>query len=63
MPKLESRLNHGEFKLKSKLQTKNWKKRSKVEKKQATLEISHGLRNFTTLAKFRRQPLSNVAGL
>ena len=27
MPILESQLNHGEFKLKSELQIKNWKKR------------------------------------
>ena len=41
MPRLESQLSHGEFKLKSKLQIKNWKKRSSAEKKQATLAISH----------------------
>ena len=29
MPILESQLNHGEFKLKSELQIKNWKKRIK----------------------------------
>ena len=39
MPRLESQLNHGEFKLKSELQIKNWKKRSSAESKQATLEI------------------------
>ena len=33
MPILKSKLNHGEFKLKSKLQIKIWKKRSSVEKK------------------------------
>ena len=46
MPRLESQLNHGEFKLKLELQIKNWKKRSSVEKKQATLAISQGLRIF-----------------
>ena len=40
MPRLESQLNHGEFKLKSKLHIKNWKKRSSAEKKQTTLAIS-----------------------
>ena len=43
MPRLESQLNHGKFKLKSELQIKNWKKRSSAEKKQATLAISQGL--------------------
>ena len=42
MPRLESQLNHGEFKLKSELHIKHWKKRSSVEKKQATLTISQG---------------------
>ena len=49
MPRLESHLNHGEFKLKSELQIKNWKKRSSAGQKQATLAISQGLRNFTGL--------------
>ena len=39
MPRLESHLNHGEFKLKSELQIKILKKRSSAESKQATLEI------------------------
>ena len=46
MPRLESQLNHKEFKLKSELQIKNLKKMSSAEKKQATLAISQGLRNF-----------------
>ena len=54
MPRLESHLNHREFKLKLELLIKNWKKRSSAEKKQATLAISKGLRNFATHAKFRR---------
>ena len=37
MPRLESQLNHGEFKLKLELQIKNWKKRSIGKKKQAAL--------------------------
>ena len=55
MPRLKSQLNHGEFKLKSELQIKNWKKRSSAEKKQATLEILKPLRNFAFAApiKFR----------
>ena len=52
MPRLESQLNHKEFKLKSELQIENWKKKSNAEKKQATLEISKGLRNFAELRKF-----------
>ena len=51
MPRLVSQLNHGEFKLKSKLQIKNWKKRSGSEKKQSTLAILQGLR--TRVVKFR----------
>ena len=54
MPRLVSQLNHGEFKLKSELWIKNWKKISSAEKKQATLAISQWLRNFATLQKFRR---------
>ena len=54
MPRLESHLNHREFKLKLEILIKNWKKRSSAEKKQATLAISQGLRNFTTHAKFRK---------
>ena len=54
MPRLENQLNHREFKLKSELHIKNWKKRSSAKKKQATLAISQGLRNFTGVAKFRR---------
>ena len=46
MPRLESQLNHGEFKLKSELDIKNWKKRSSTKKKQETLAISQGLQNF-----------------
>ena len=52
MPRLEGQLNHGEFKLKSELQIENWKKKSNAEKKQATLAISKGLRNFVELRKF-----------
>ena len=32
MPRLESQLNHREFKLKSELQIENWKKKSNAEK-------------------------------
>ena len=39
MPRLESYLNHGEFKLKSEVHIKNWKRRTSVEKKQAALTI------------------------
>ena len=39
MRRLESYLNHEEFKLKSELHIKNWKKRTSVEKKQAALTI------------------------
>ena len=46
MPRLENQLNHGEFKLKSELHIKNWKKRSSAEKKQVALAISQGLQNF-----------------
>ena len=46
MPRIESQLNHEEFKLKSELQIKNWKKRSNAEKKHAALAISQGLRIF-----------------
>ena len=51
MPRLVSQLNHEEFKLKSELHIKNWKKRSSAEN-QATLAILQGLQNFTTLVKF-----------
>ena len=69
MPRLEIHLNHEEFKLKSELHIKNWKKISSVENKQAALAISQ-FRNpyeifcmaanfrspciFTTPAKFRK---------
>ena len=43
MPRLESHLNHREFKLKLELPIKNWKKRSSAEKKQAALAILQGL--------------------
>ena len=52
MPSLKSQLNHGKFKLKLELQIKNWKKRTSAEKKQATLAISQGLRNFARLRIF-----------
>ena len=52
MPRLESQLNTREFKLKSKLQIKNWKKRSSAENKQIAFTISQGLRNFATPTKF-----------
>ena len=52
MPSLESHLDHGEFKLKSKLHIKNWKKRSSAAKKKATLAISQGLQNFAGLRIF-----------
>ena len=42
IPRLKSQLNHREFKLKSELQIKNWKKISSVEKKQPALAISQG---------------------
>ena len=54
MLRLESQLTHEEFKFKSELQIKNWRKRSSVEKKQATLAISQGLQNFAAPTKFRR---------
>ena len=59
--------NHGEFKLKSELQIKIWKKRSSVEE-EATLEISQGLQNFTGLrmrifASEFSEPLQNLATL
>ena len=53
-PRLENQLNHREFKLKLELHIKNLKKRSSAKKKQATLEISQGLQNFTGVEKFRR---------
>ena len=57
IPSLESQLNHEEFKLKSELQIKSWKKISSAKKKQATMEISQGLwnnGNFARVAKFRK---------
>ena len=50
MPSMESQLNHGEFKSKSELQIKNGRSEA-VQKKEATLEISQGLRNFTAPTK------------
>ena len=51
-PRLESQFNHREFKLKSELQIKNWRKRSSAEKNQAALAILQGLRNFIRLRNF-----------
>ena len=47
MPRLKSQLNHEEFKLKSELQIKNWKKKK-------CREEASNPGNFVRVAKFRR---------